>query len=203
MSYSDDLPPDDGEDSAPVPIRSQMTRDPLGEPDTELLLRRAADLIAAARPRPLSTSVVINKDEVLQLLAEAIDRLPEEVRAARWLMKEREEFVAATRVEGDEILEDARARAERMVQRTEVVKAAEQRARRIVDAAEAEARRLRHECEDFVDQKLASFEIVLERTMKMVQAGRDKLSGPPLAAPEADPGPEAGPVFDQFDQGQP
>ena len=56
-----------------------------------------------------------------------------------------------------------------MVQRTEVVKAAEQRARRIVEAAEAEARRLRHECEDFCDQKLASFEIVLERTLKLVR----------------------------------
>ena len=38
-------------------------------------------------------------------------------------------------------------------------------------AAEAESRRLRHECEDFCDHKLASFEIVLERTQRMVQAG--------------------------------
>ena len=62
-----------------------------------------------------------------------------------------------------------------MVQRTEVVKAAEHRARRIIDAAEAEARRLRLECEDFCDQKLAGFEIVLERTLKLVASGREKL----------------------------
>ena len=67
-----------------------------------------------------------------------------------------------------------------MVQRTEVVKAAEPRARQIVDEAEDEARRLRLECEDFCDQKLASFEIVLERTLKMVAAGRAKLQGNPL-----------------------
>jgi hypothetical protein len=64
-----------------------------------------------------------------------------------------------------------------MVQRTEVVKAAEQRAYEIVDAAQADARRLRHEVEDFCDQKLASFEIVLERTQKLVAAGRSKLQG--------------------------
>ena len=75
---------------------------------------------------------MINKDEVLELLDEAIERLPEELRAARWLLKEREEYLAKVRGEGDEILEAARARAERMVQRTEVVKAAEQRARHIV-----------------------------------------------------------------------
>ena len=68
---------------------------------------------------------MINRDEVLELLDEAIVRFPEELRAARWLLKEREEFLAKVRREGDEILEQARARAERMVQRTEVVKAAE------------------------------------------------------------------------------
>ena len=130
---------------------------------------------------PLSSSVMINKDEVLELLDEALDRLPEELRAARWLLKEREEFLAKIRREGDDILEQARARAERMVQRTEVVKAAEQRARQIVERAEAEARRMRHEGEDYCDQKLASFEIVLERTLKMVAAGRAKLQGSPLS----------------------
>ena len=91
---------------------------------------------------PLSASVMINRDEVLELLDEAIERLPDELRAARWLLKEREEFLAKVRREGDEILDQARARAERMVQRTEVVKATEARARKIVEAAEAEARRL-------------------------------------------------------------
>jgi hypothetical protein len=67
-----------------------------------------------------------------------------------------------------------------MVQRTEVVKAADSRARQIVDKAEDQARRMRLECEDFCDQKLASFEIVLERTQKLVAAGRTKLQGNPL-----------------------
>ena len=113
---------------------------------------------------------MINRDEVLDLLDEAIERLPDELRAARWLLKEREEFLAKVRREGDEILDQARARAERMVQRTEVVKASRGRGpARSSTPAEAEARRLRHECEDFCDQKLASFEIVLERTLKMVR----------------------------------
>ena len=172
------------------------------QPDTEELLRRVADLIASARPMPLSASAMINKEEVLELVEEAIERLPEELRDARWLRKERDEFLEKTRLDGDEILDAARARAERMVQRTEVVKAAEHRARRIIEGAEAEARRLRHEVEDFCDQKLASFEIVLERTIKLVGAGRQKLQGS-LGAAEIQPGePEdegrGGPaVFDQ------
>ncbi|MGQ0616525.1 MAG: hypothetical protein ACT4PW_05965 [Acidimicrobiia bacterium] len=169
-------------------------------PESEALLRRCADLIANARQVPISASVMINRDEVLELLQEAIERLPDELRAARWLLKEREEFLAKTRRDAEDILDAARARAERMVQRTEVAKAAEARARQTVDAAEEEARRLRLECEDYCDQKLASFEIVLERTMKTVSAGRSKLQGgnlveAPAAAPE-DEDPDH-PFFDQ------
>ena len=149
-------------------------------PQVEAQLRKILDLIEAARPMPLSSSSIINKEEVLELLNDTLNRLPDELRAARWLLKEREEFLARVRREGDDILELGRARAERMVQRTEVVKAADARARQIVDAAESEARRVRLEAEDYCDQKLGSFEIVLEKTLQVVQAGRVKLQGNPL-----------------------
>ncbi len=149
--------------------------------EVETLLRRVADLVGNARQMPLSTSVMINRDEVLELVEEAVNRLPEELRAARWLLRERQEFLTKVQREGDDILEAARVRAERMVQRTEVVREAQAAARRTVEEAEVQARRLRHQAEDFCDQKLAQFEIVLDRTVKTVQAGRARLQ---VALPE-------------------
>lgn len=143
--------------------------------DVEELIRRLGDVISAGRPMPLSSSIMVNRDEVLELVDAALGRLPEELREARWLLREREEFLAKVRREGDEILEAARARAERMVERTEVVRASQQEARRIVEGAWEEARRLRHEAEDFCDQRLAQFEVVLDRVTKTVQAGRSRL----------------------------
>jgi hypothetical protein len=172
MSDNYDQYDEGGYEQEPEPARARMPGS-----DVEHMLRRLHDIVSSARPMPLSTSVMVNRDEVLDLIDETIERLPDELRAARWLLKERDEYLAKVRREGDEILDQARARAERMVQRTEVVKASEARARKIVDLADAEARRLKNECEDFCDQKLASFEIVLERTMKMVGAGRSKLQG--------------------------
>ena len=178
------------------------------QPQAEQLLRRVIDMIEAARPMPLSSDSRINKEEVLELLSESLERLPDELRSARWLLKEREEFLAKVRREGDEILETARARAERMVERTEIVRSAEQRARSIVDSAEAESRRMRHEVEDFCDRKLGSFEVVLQKTAKLVAQGRARMQGVPVAAPEGgllDPPSEApkpaepseAPFFDQ------
>ena len=156
-------------------------------PDTETLLRRVNDMISGAKSMPLSSSVMISRDEVLELLEEAITRLPDELRQARWLLREREEFLGKVQAEADDILAAARARAERMVQRTEIVREAKLVARNTVQDARDVASRLKHEAEDYCDQKLAAFEIVLERTMKTVQAGREKLRVTPLPAPDEAP----------------
>ena len=153
--------------------------------DVELLLRRVVDLITSARPMPMSASVLVNRDEVVELVEEALSRLPEELRASRWLLRERDDFLAKMGREGEDILEAARERAERMVQRTEVVRVAQHTARETVDTAEDEARRLRHEAEDYCDQKLAQFEIVLDRTIKTVRAGRERLTASPI--PDREP----------------
>jgi hypothetical protein len=175
-------------------------------PDTELLLRRVADLVSSAPKMPLSTTVRVERDEVLELLQEAIDRLPDELRQARWLLKEREEYLAKVQREADELLNAARERAERMVQRTEIVRQADREATRLLEEANDEARRLRHEAEDYCDQKLAAFEIVLERTMKTVHGGRQRLRVTPL--PKAEEGELGGEESDTgeetfFDQDQP
>jgi hypothetical protein len=165
--------------------------------DAEQLLRRAIDVIATAPTMPLSSSPRIDRDEIVELLEEALHRMPEEMRQARWMIKERQEFVNKTRREADELLEAARVQAERMVQRTEVVRAAEQRARQLNEAAEADSRRLRHETEDFLDQRLASFEILLDKLNKTVQAGRARLS---IGVDEHNAGDDDDPTKGFFDQ---
>ena len=146
-------------------------------PQAEALLRQVIELVEQAKPVPLSASSMINKDEVLQALQAAAQALPEELRAARWLLKEREDFLARVHTEGDQIIATARAQAEQMVQRTELVKAAEEKARKIVADADERARHLKLETEDWCDQKLGAMEIVLQRTMKTVASGRSRLQG--------------------------
>ena len=182
---------------------------PEGGDDTEGLLRRAVDAIGGARAMPLSSSVLVARDELLELLEAALANLPDELRQARWLLRERDEFLDQRRREADTLLEDVRAQAERMVQRTEIVRQANQVAQRILDDANDEARTMRHEAEDFCDQKLASFEIVLDRTIKTVQAGREKLQATPAVAMPSDSGADAaeggldsGAFFDQDEGAQ-
>ena len=143
--------------------------------DVETILLRVKEMVETGRSMPMSASVMVNREEVLELIEEAVATLPQELRHARWLLKERDEFLAQARREADDIIEAGRVRAERMVERHEIVREARRVAQAVADEAEAGARQLQHEAEDYVDQKLASFEIVLERTMQAVQKGRERL----------------------------
>lgn len=171
------------------------------ERDTQSTLEHVRELVESAKQMPLSSSVLVNRDEVLDLVDDAIANLPEELRQARWLLKEREEFLAKARREADDIVEAARGRAERMVQRTEVVREAERHARAIVEKADGLARQMRNEAEDYVDHKLAAFEVVLDRTLQTVQKGRERLQvqiPPPADATGPEHDAEAA-FFDQDD----
>jgi F0F1-type ATP synthase membrane subunit b/b' len=172
--------------------------------DLETLLLQIREIIDTARTMPMSASVLVNRDETLEIVDDALHSLPEELRHARWLLKEREEYLAQARRDAEDIVEAARVQAERMVERTEVAREARRVAQQVISHAEADSRRLRHEAEDYIDQKLASFEVVLERTMQTVQRGREQLQAvvgpmPPDPPVETLPALDESGLFDQDD----
>ena len=153
------------------------------EVGVESILGQLLDIVATAKSMPLSSSVMVSREEVTNLLQSALECIPDELRQARWLLREREEFLAERTREAETLMEEVRAQAERMVQRTEIVRQANAVAQRILDDANDEARTMRHEAEDFCDQKLAGMEIVLERLVRTVQSGRARLAAAPAPAP--------------------
>ncbi len=155
-------------------------------PGAEQRIRHVLDLLGDARPMPLSSSVVVNRDELSAVLRAALDELPEEVRAARWLLKERDEYLEQARSDAKALVDEASRQVEQMVQRTEITRQAEIRARRIVDDAEAEARRHRRETEDWCEQRLAAFDETLAKVTDAVQSGRERLRALPRAVEGAD-----------------
>ncbi len=164
-------------------------------PEVDEILADVIAIISQARPMPMSSTVKVNRDELLDLLEDAQARLPEELRAARWLLKERDDFLLQAEHERDELIEQGRSQVARMIERQEVVKAADAKARSIVEEARSEARQLRRQVEDYCDQKLASFEIVLEKTQRTVQQGREKLLG--TSAADQLPAPPPEPELDE------
>src|ERR1051325_10483822 len=167
-------------------------------------LQQIEELIQEAKSMPLSASVLVNRGELLELREAAKSELPEEIKQARWIVKDREELLSKGRRDAEAIVQRGQHERARLVSGEEVVIAARDEAERVLSEAREQARQMRLEAEDYVDAKLAQYEIALERTAKdiersmgQVQRGREKLRGvsvaqEELAAPEEDEN-----VFDQ------
>lgn len=145
--------------------------------DVDAHITQIEQLLAEARPVPLSASVMVNRREIEEALAGLRAALPEEIRQARWVIKERDELLAQGSREAEQMIADAQAEQNRLVSETEVVRSAQREAERIVAEAREQARTLRLEAEDYVDGKLANFEIVLQKTLQTVEKGRERLHG--------------------------
>lgn len=183
--------------------------------DLAARIQQLERLVEEAKSMPLSSSVLVSRDELLELVREMRDSLPEEIKQARWVVKDREELLAKARRDAESVVEHGQSEQLRLASREEVVKRAAEEAERILQEAREEARQIRLEAEDYVDAKLAQFEVAIRRiqddaattlkalgrTLDQVEAGRQKLRGAahpaadlaPLeeeaAAPEAPPGP--------------
>ena len=138
-------------------------------------INELASIIEDAKAVPLSSSAVINRDEILDLLAEMKEHVPEEIRQARWLARDKQELIDRARAEAERILAEAREQRDRLLSRTEVAQAAQREAERIVDTAQERASKKAAEGDAYVDQKLAAFEILLNRTLDTVERGREQL----------------------------
>ena len=161
-------------------------------------------LVEEAKAVPLSSSAVVNRDELLELLAQLKEVVPDEVRQARWMARDRDELLARARKEADRIVAEAREQRDRLLSRTEIVHAAQREAERIVDEAKERAGRKRLEAEDYIDQKLAAFEILLNKTLATVAKGREQMRGERSSVPVAAPREVAGqPPFDAEELQQP
>jgi cell division septum initiation protein DivIVA len=133
--------------------------------------------VREARAMPMSASCVVNRSEVVELLEQIQRRLPEQLSQASALLQDREGVVAQGRVEAEELLEQARQQQKALVGQTEVHKAAKAEAEALLAAAREESEAMRLEVEDYVDSKLANFEVVISKTLDAVQKGRARLHG--------------------------
>jgi F0F1-type ATP synthase membrane subunit b/b' len=159
--------------------------------DLSARIGQLEEMVRDAKSMPLSSSALLNRDEVLELIEQMKESLPDEIKQARWIVKDREELLAKARRDAEAMVEQARDEQLRLASHEAVVQRANEESERIQQEAADDARRLRLEAEDYVDAKLAQLEGALQRiledvmgtnqqltrTIDQVHAGREKLRG--------------------------
>jgi cell division septum initiation protein DivIVA len=145
--------------------------------DVQKKLDQIVAAVEAARSMPMSASCVVNRAELLAMLGDVRAALPDSLSRAEALLGGREEMVEEARAEADRIIEQARAERGTLVSETEIARHSRAEADRILAEARREAEEIRAEADDYVDSKLANFEVVLTKTIGSVDRGREKLLG--------------------------
>jgi cell division septum initiation protein DivIVA len=145
--------------------------------DILALIDRIEELIDNGRSLPVTSSRMVDADKVYELIDEVRAQFPDELKQARWIVKERQEMLEEAEKEANRMLEDARERAQALASEQEIVKLAEQQAAEILDNARAREREIRLGAEDYADEMLANLEVNLGKLLTAVQRGRDRLQG--------------------------
>jgi vacuolar-type H+-ATPase subunit H len=141
--------------------------------DVLVLIDKLDDLVHNAKSVPMTDQVRVDKEEIYDILDQMRATIPEEIKQARWIVKERQEMLAEAKKEAERIIKDARERQERLVGEEEVTKQAERAAEDIVE--DARARELG--AEDYADEILNTLEVNLSKFIAAVQRGRERLQG--------------------------
>jgi hypothetical protein len=140
-------------------------------------LTSAITMVEEARGVPLSASCVVHRGEMLELLDEARAALPNDLESAQKLIAARDAIIEEGRISAEQMIAMAREDVARMVEQTSIVQIARDEARKILDEARALGEQEKHEVEEYIDGRLATLEVILNKTQDAVARGRERLAG--------------------------
>jgi F0F1-type ATP synthase membrane subunit b/b' len=140
-------------------------------------LTTAISIIEEARGVPLSASCVLHRGEILEILDGARAALPNDLEAARKILASRDSLIEEGRTSAEALIASAREEVSRMIEQTAIVSAAREEAQHILDDAHLEADGEREEVEKYIDSRLATLEVILNKTSDAIARGRERLAG--------------------------
>ena len=116
--------------------------------DVLVLIDKLDDLVHNAKAVPLTDQVRIDREEIYDILDQMRATIPEEIKQARWILKERQEMLAEAKREVDRLLAEAR----------------------------RQDRSIRHGAEDYADGILENLHHNLGKIMDALERGRAQLA---------------------------
>ncbi|MFI6651111.1 cell division initiation protein [Streptomyces sp. NPDC050529] len=145
--------------------------------DVQKKLDEIVEAVGNARSMPMSASCVVNRADLLSMLEEVREALPGSLAQAAEVIGGHEQLVEQARQEAGRIIETAHAERGSLISGTEIARQSQAEADRILGEARKDAEEVRAEADEYVDSKLANFEVVLTKTIGSVDRGREKLLG--------------------------
>ena len=139
------------------------------------VLNELEELIEESPKVPMTRRIMVDEGRILDYLDRIRTSLPEEVRQAKWLVKERDKVLSESKKEAQRMLEDVTREIEKRADDSEIVKQAEQIAEATIKKAEEVAGKIRLGAREYADEILQGLEEKLGKIVEEIQMGREEL----------------------------
>ena len=143
--------------------------------DVLVLIDKLDDLVHSAKAVPLTDQVRIDREEIWEIIDQMRATIPEEIKQARWIVKERQEMLSEAKREAERLVTESREKANQIASQQEIVKQAERHSAELLSSARQREREIRLGAEDYADEILATLEVNLGKFLTAVQRGREQL----------------------------
>lgn len=140
-------------------------------------LAAAIKMVEEAKGVPLSASCVLHRGEILGILDDAKIALPETIAKAETIVANRDKVIEEGRVQAEQMIAMAREEASQLIEQTAIMQQAREEAKNILAEARKEAAEQRDEIEEYIDSRLATLEVILNKTQEAISRGRERLAG--------------------------
>jgi len=156
-SWTEQSPPEE-------PVGQSQMPPEYAEAEFERLINELEESLAAGGRVPFSRRLMIEEEKILDIIDRMRVAVPDELRQARQIVREREQLIEATKKKIALSLSDQG-----------LLEIAQRERARIIGEAEAEAARIRAEADDYSRQVLLDLEERIGKALTIVQNGLDEL----------------------------
>lgn len=140
-----------------------------------VMFNELEDMIENAPGVPLTDKVLISADRVLELLDQIRTSLPEEIRQAKLVIKEKQRILDDAGEEAERVSKEAKEYIARMADDNEVMHQARAQAELIIKKAEETAHEIRQGADSYADEMLERLQNNLEKATTTIINCREEL----------------------------
>ncbi len=125
---------------------------------------------------PFTNKRIVEEDDIIRLLDELREKLPNEITEASQIVSERQRVLEKAQEEARKIVEQAKVYAAKLTDENTVAKQAQEQSNEIVNLANKEAGDLRNEAIGYADSVFKHLEGQIEKTLEVVRQGHNELN---------------------------
>jgi cell division septum initiation protein DivIVA len=143
--------------------------------DLQYLIDRLEAMVTGAKRMPITGKLMLDEQELADLIDQMRTVLPEEVRAARKILRERDSIISDAQQQADDTLKNAHEQAEMLLDEQGLLAEAQARANQYLEAVERDAQERIQGADEYARQVLSQLKEQLNRHLRTIDKGLEAL----------------------------